>query len=63
MEGYLPLAILVVGAILFFVHRFSKDKQLLQLVAGGLLGILKRFATHDSGGGRGAIVRDSPANP
>lgn len=36
MEGYLPLAILVVGTIVFFVHRSSKDKQVLQVVSGAL---------------------------
>ncbi|UQY88825.1 hypothetical protein LQE85_06310 [Stenotrophomonas rhizophila] len=36
MEGYLPLAILVVGTIVFFVHRSNKDKQVLQVVAGAL---------------------------
>ncbi|NIK06863.1 hypothetical protein FHY11_000329 [Xanthomonas arboricola] len=36
MEGYLPLAILVVGTIVFFVHRSSKDERVLQVVAGAL---------------------------
>ncbi|HEL7629408.1 TPA: hypothetical protein UL921_001194 [Stenotrophomonas maltophilia] len=36
MEGYLPLAILVVGTIVFFIHRGNKDKQVLQVVAGAL---------------------------
>lgn len=36
MEGYLPLAILVVGTIVFFIHRSSKDKRVLQVVAGAL---------------------------
>lgn len=36
MEGYLPLAILVVGTIAFFVHRSSKDTRVLQVVAGAL---------------------------
>jgi|GEM_PF-3302593 len=38
MEGYLPLAILVVGMIVLFVHRANKDKQVLQVVAGALFG-------------------------
>lgn len=36
MEGYLPLAILVAGSIVFFVHRSNRDKQVLQVVAGAL---------------------------
>ncbi|MFL9585079.1 hypothetical protein [Stenotrophomonas sp. AB1(2024)] len=36
MEGYLPLAILVIGSIVFFVHRSNRDRQVLQVVAGAL---------------------------
>ncbi len=36
MEGYLPLAILVVVTIVFFVRRSSKDKRVVQVVAGAL---------------------------
>lgn len=49
MEGYLPLAILVVGTIVFFVRRSSRDKQVLQVVAGALFAQADLLAARGEG--------------
>lgn len=36
MEGYLPTLIFVIGVVVFFIHRSSKDQRVLQVVAGAL---------------------------